>query len=100
MRRIAWNRELGWRIEMTVLKLKACKHGNTDECVACYDEEIARLRAALSAVKSWDIGNALGVLSASGEARFSLPENIRKQVQDALGPNVRVERRACKRSLG
>jgi len=54
--------------------------------------EIKRLRAALSAVKSWDIGNALGVLSASGEARFALPENIRKQVQDALGHNVAIKR--------
>lgn len=29
------------------LKLPTCKHGCTDECLACYDEEIARLRDAL-----------------------------------------------------
>jgi hypothetical protein len=64
-------------------------HSNFNACMfksECCDKqsEIERLRAALSAVKSWDIGNALGVLSVSGEAKFALPENIRKQVQDAL----------------
>ncbi len=37
---------------MTVLKLKACKHGNTDECLACYDEEIARLRDIEAAARN------------------------------------------------
>jgi uncharacterized protein YdaT len=35
-----------------------------------------------------DIGNALGVISAGDWAKFTLPENFRKKVQDALTPNV------------
>lgn len=34
------------------LKLKTCKHGCTGECLACYDEEIARLREIESAARN------------------------------------------------
>jgi hypothetical protein len=26
------------------IRIPMCNHGNTDECLSCYDEEIARLR--------------------------------------------------------
>ena len=34
------------------MKPPMCKHGNTDECLPCYDEEIARLRKIEHAAKT------------------------------------------------
>ena len=33
---------------MTVMKIPMCKHGCTDECLACYDEKIAELSQQLA----------------------------------------------------
>lgn len=34
------------------LKRKTCKHGCTDECLACYDDEISRLREIEAAARN------------------------------------------------
>lgn len=36
---------------MAVLKIPRCKHGCTDECLLCYDEELAALRPIADAAK-------------------------------------------------
>jgi hypothetical protein len=47
--------------------------------------EIERLRSALLAVKAWDVENAFRSLSTTGSCKFTLPESLQRQVQDALG---------------
>lgn len=37
---------------MAVLKPQTCKHGCTDECLACYDEELARLQEIEAAARN------------------------------------------------
>jgi hypothetical protein len=36
---------------MTTLRKPTCPHGNTDECLACYDDKIAELVAENLALK-------------------------------------------------
>jgi len=49
-----------------------------------------RLRAALKAVRDWDVSRAIDNLKLSGSVDFALPQAIREQVQSALNqpPNT------------
>ena len=38
---------------MTTIRMPVCKHGNTGECLTCYDEEIIRLRESLAYVEAY-----------------------------------------------
>ena len=49
--------------------------------------ENAELRAALNAVKQWDVGRTLENLKLTGTVDFKLPQRVREQVQAALTHN-------------
>jgi hypothetical protein len=50
--------------------------------------ENAELRAALNAVKQWDVGRTLENLKLTGTVDFKLPQRVREQVQAALTHNT------------
>lgn len=74
---------------MAVLKLKTCRHGNTDECLACYDEEIARLRAALETIKRHVVGEA-AINWSCGPATYQSRMYLADVCDAALTPNAEL----------
>lgn len=61
---------------MAVLDMQKCRHGCTGECLACYDEDIARLRGALEQL-----------LDDMGEDGHCVCEAAKQQAIAAMVPN-------------
>ena len=71
---------------MTTIRMPICKHGNTGECLACYDEEIIRLRESLAYVEAY-LESAAEDERASGRQMSAEP--LLSDVRGFIASNAR-----------